>query len=97
MFDLAALNQNEMLPWDTWGRMEAAYRSETDMAYDELLDSVSAVTSGNDFNATRELYVRMTTYESLRPCCQAVFLEGNPESRDPAELLNVILWPETSL
>jgi Transglutaminase-like superfamily len=58
MFDLAALNQHEMLPWDTWGRMEAAYRGETDAAYDELLDSVSAVTSGDDFDAIRDLYDR---------------------------------------
>jgi hypothetical protein len=56
MFDLAALNQDEMLPWDTWGRMQAAYRGETDAAYDELLDSISSVTSGDDFAAIRELY-----------------------------------------
>jgi hypothetical protein len=58
MFDLAALNQDEMLPWDTWGRMVAGYRGETDAAYDELLDSVSAVTSGDDFEAIRALYDR---------------------------------------
>jgi hypothetical protein len=56
MFDLAALNQDEMLPWDVWGRMEAAYRGETDAGYDELLDSISSVTSGGDFGALRELY-----------------------------------------
>ncbi|MEX2226785.1 MAG: transglutaminase-like domain-containing protein [Dehalococcoidia bacterium] len=58
LFDLAALNQHEMLPWDTWGRMEAAYRGETDAAYDEMLDAVSAVISGGDFDAIGELYDR---------------------------------------
>jgi hypothetical protein len=56
MFDLAALNQDEMLPWDIWGRMQEAYRGETDAAYDELLDSISAVTSGDDFEAVRSAY-----------------------------------------
>ncbi len=56
MYDFAALNQDEMLPWDVWGRMEAAYRNETDEAYDELLDSISSVTSGEDFDAIRMLY-----------------------------------------
>jgi hypothetical protein len=56
MFDLAALNQDEMLPWDIWGRMEAAYKGETDVAYDEMLDSISSVTSGGDFDAIRKLY-----------------------------------------
>ena len=56
MFDLAALNQDEMLPWDIWGRMQAAYRGETDAAYDESLDSISSVTSGDNFAAIRELY-----------------------------------------
>jgi hypothetical protein len=56
MFDLAALNQDEMLPWDIWGRMQAAYRGETDAAYDETLDAISSITSGDDFNAIRRLY-----------------------------------------
>lgn len=56
LFDFAALNQQEMLPWDTWGRMKAAYRGETDNAYDELLDSISDLTSRDDFVAIRELY-----------------------------------------
>jgi hypothetical protein len=56
MYDLAALNQHEMLPWDTWGQMQAAYRNETDSAYDELLDSISSVTSSGDFDAIRGLY-----------------------------------------
>jgi transglutaminase superfamily protein len=58
LLDLAAINQDEMLPWDTWGPMVAAYKGETDAAYDELLDAVSEVTSGDDFDAIRELYGR---------------------------------------
>jgi transglutaminase superfamily protein len=58
LLDLAAINQDEMLPWDTWGPMVAAYKGETDAAYDELLDAVSEVTSGADFDAIRELYGR---------------------------------------
>lgn len=56
LFDLAALNKVEVLPWDVWARMKAAYKSETDAGYDNLLDSVSAVTSADDFGAFRELY-----------------------------------------
>jgi hypothetical protein len=56
LYDVAALNQDEMLPWDVWNQMEAAYRSETDAAYDELLDRVGAVVSGDDFASLRDLY-----------------------------------------
>jgi len=58
LFDLAALNKVEVLPWDSWGRMEAAYKSETDADYDDLLDSVSEITSADDFDAIRDLYDR---------------------------------------
>lgn len=56
LYDLAALNQDEMLPWDVWARMEAAYRSETDAAYDELLDEASAAIEAAQFDAIRTLY-----------------------------------------
>lgn len=56
LYDLAALNQDEMLPWDTWALMEAGYKGETDASYDELLDSVSSVVSARDFDAIRDLY-----------------------------------------
>jgi hypothetical protein len=56
LLDLAAINQDEMLPWDDWGRMVAAYRSETGAEYDELLDRVSAEVTAGDFDAVRELY-----------------------------------------
>jgi hypothetical protein len=56
MYDFAALNQDEMLPWDVWGLMKAAYDSETDSAYDDRLDEISAATSSGDFDAVRDLY-----------------------------------------
>jgi hypothetical protein len=56
LYDLAALNKDEMLPWDTWSHMEAAYKSETDAAYDDLLDTVGRVAGAGDFEAMRELY-----------------------------------------
>jgi len=58
LYDLAALNQDEMLPWDAWGRMEAAYNSETDESYDELLDEVAEIVIADDFDKIREIYVR---------------------------------------
>jgi hypothetical protein len=56
LYDFAALNQDEMLPWDLWGRMEAAYKSQTDPAYDELLDHVSDVAAVGDLGVIRDLY-----------------------------------------
>jgi transglutaminase superfamily protein len=58
LFDLAALNKVEVLPWDVWGQMKAAYKGETDAAYDDLLDSISAVTGSDDLDAIRYLYQR---------------------------------------
>jgi len=63
LYDLAALNQDEMLPWDIWGQMEAAYRSESGAAYDELLDEVGAAIDAREFDAIRALYARV---EDLR-------------------------------
>ena len=40
--DLAALNKVEMLPWDVWGRMQAAYKDQAGTDYDDLLDEVAA-------------------------------------------------------
>jgi hypothetical protein len=56
--DLAALNKVEMLPWDTWGRMEDAYKSETGPDYDELLDTLAAACAADDPAAITALYAR---------------------------------------
>lgn len=56
LYDLAALNKVEVLPWDTWGRMKAAFKNETGSDYDELLDRVASATSADDFDAFRKLY-----------------------------------------
>src|SRR5215469_3120575 len=60
--DLAALNKVEMLPWDEWGRMTAAYRGETGSDYDELLDELAAVCAAGDPAAMAGLYA----HEDLR-------------------------------
>jgi hypothetical protein len=56
LFDLAALNKVEVLPWDTWGRMKEAYKSETGAAYDELLDLISETTIEDDLGAINAIY-----------------------------------------
>jgi hypothetical protein len=56
LYDLAALNQDEMLPWDCWARMEDAYKHKTDDAYDAMLDHVAEVTSRDDLDEIRTLY-----------------------------------------
>ena len=53
--DLAALNKVEVLPWDEWGRMEAAYRGAAGDEYDALLDTVADACAADD-DAVRELY-----------------------------------------
>jgi hypothetical protein len=54
--DLASLNKVEMLPWDEWGRMDAAYKGETGADYDELMDRIAAVTAGDDPREVTALY-----------------------------------------
>jgi hypothetical protein len=56
LYDLAALNQNEMLPWDCWARMEDAYKHETDERYDAMLDHVADVTIRGDLDEIKTLY-----------------------------------------
>lgn len=56
--DLAALNKEEMLPWDEWGRMEASYGGETGAEYDELVDLIAAVCAADDPSAIAEIYAR---------------------------------------
>lgn len=54
--DLAALNKVEMLPWDEWGRMTAAYAGETGADYDELIDMIASVCASDDDGAIAGLY-----------------------------------------
>jgi hypothetical protein len=56
LFDLAALNQDEVLPWDCWARMEDAYKHKTDERYDAMLDEVAGVTINGDLDDVRSLY-----------------------------------------
>lgn len=56
--DLAALNKVEMLPWDEWGRMEAAYKGDTGPEYDDLLDALATACSADDSGAVETLYAR---------------------------------------
>jgi hypothetical protein len=60
--DLASLNKVEMLPWDEWGQMGAAYRGQTGADYDELLDELAAVCAADDPAAMASLY----THDDLR-------------------------------
>jgi len=56
--DLAALNKVEMLPWDEWGRMTAAYEGQTGPDYDELIDEVSAACASDSARHVAALYSR---------------------------------------
>jgi hypothetical protein len=56
--DLAALNKVEMLPWDEWGQMDAAYKGETGLDYDQLLDTIATACDTDDSNAIANLYAR---------------------------------------
>jgi Transglutaminase-like superfamily len=56
--DVAALNKVEMLPWDEWGRMSAAYHGDTGADYDELIDTVAAVCAADEPDAVAGLYAR---------------------------------------
>lgn len=56
LYDIAALNKHEMLPWDVWGRMEAGYKGEAGEAYDDLLDSVGEAVESGDFDAASRVY-----------------------------------------
>ncbi|WP_030910220.1 transglutaminase-like domain-containing protein [Streptomyces sp. NRRL F-5126] len=59
--DLAALCKHEMLPWDEWGRMTAAYDGATGPDYDRLIDDVAAACSADEPSAL----VRLFAHEDL--------------------------------
>ncbi len=56
--DLAALNKVEMLPWDEWGRMTAAYAGQTGPDYGELIDEVAAACASDSPRHVADLYSR---------------------------------------
>jgi len=56
--DLAALNKVEMLPWDEWGRMSAAYEGQTGSDYDHLIDQVAAACASDSWRCVADLYSR---------------------------------------
>jgi hypothetical protein len=56
--DLAALNKVEMLPWDEWGRMTAAYAGQAGPGYDELIDEVAAACASDSPGHVADLYSR---------------------------------------
>jgi hypothetical protein len=56
--DLAALNKVEMLPWDEWGRMTAAYAGQAGPGYDDLIDEVAAACASDSPRLVADLYSR---------------------------------------
>jgi hypothetical protein len=56
--DLAALNKVEMLPWDEWGQMTAAYAGQADPGYDELIDEVATACASDSPRHVADLYSR---------------------------------------
>jgi hypothetical protein len=56
--DLAALNKVEMLPWDEWGQMTAAYQGQAGPGYDELMDEVAAACASGSARPVTDLYAR---------------------------------------
>ena len=56
--DLAALNKVEMLPWDEWGRMTAAYQGQAGPGYHELIDEVAAACASDSPRHVTDLYSR---------------------------------------
>jgi hypothetical protein len=56
--DLAALNKVEILPWDEWGRMTAAYAGQAGPGYDELIDEVAAACASDSPRRVADLYSR---------------------------------------
>jgi len=56
--DLAAMNKVEMLPWDEWGQMPAAYQGQAGPGYDELIDEVAAACASDSPRRVIGLYAR---------------------------------------
>jgi hypothetical protein len=54
--DLAALNKVEMLPWDEWGQMSAAYKDQAGAGYSEFIDEVAAACASESPRHLADLY-----------------------------------------
>jgi hypothetical protein len=54
--DLAALCKQEMLPWDEWGRMTAAYEGTPGPDYDRLIDTLADTCAHDDAQALTVLF-----------------------------------------
>lgn len=54
--DLAALCNQEMLPWDEWGRMTAAFEGKTGHDYDQLIDRLADTCAEDDAQALARLF-----------------------------------------
>jgi len=53
--DLASMVNVEMLPWDEWGQMTAAYEGSTGPGYDEFLHEAADALVADDPAAIEEL------------------------------------------
>jgi hypothetical protein len=54
--DLAALCSWEMLPWDEWGRMTAAYEGTAGPGYDQLVDALADTCAKDEAQALTRLF-----------------------------------------
>ena len=63
--DLAARNQIEVLPWDSWGPMDDSYEGRTGEDFDRLIDEVAAACAGEDESSLRSLYRRLAVPSEL--------------------------------
>jgi hypothetical protein len=53
--DLGALCNREMLPWDEWGQMTAAYEGTTGPDYDQLIDTLAETCAQDEATAITRL------------------------------------------
>jgi hypothetical protein len=59
--DLGALRNQEMLPWDEWGRMTDAYEGKAGPDYDQLIDTLAETCAQGDATAI----ARLSLHEDL--------------------------------
>jgi hypothetical protein len=63
--DLAALQQQEMLPWDEWGPMTECYAGNHPAEVDDVLDAAAAACSTGDADAIGAALASMPVPEDL--------------------------------